>query len=102
MAELFRTYQEDYAMSERITRLGNVVLYQDGRKLCYQLYATVIAERDLDTEEIEFNFGGYWTMTTANHLGHIAEAGPTKLNYARGYATYEAKGISRFSVGKNI
>jgi hypothetical protein len=97
IAEIFRTMEiigEDY---DRITSLGNVVVYQDGRKLCYQLYSTVIAERDLDTEQITFNFGGWFTQTTNNHLSKIAQVKP-RLNYAPGWAWYEKNNIQNFEV----
>lgn len=104
LATEFRTMHISGPDFARITRLGNVTIYQDGRKLCYQLYGTVIAERDLDTEQIEFSFGQgpqkYYTQTTANHMRHIAQVKPT-LNYAGGYASYRDSGISRFNVTPN-
>jgi hypothetical protein len=62
----------------------------DGRE--YVLHNTVIARKIRDT--VEFNWGGWYTSTTANHMNYIIGAG--KLGYGVSYATARDAGVTTF------
>lgn len=49
----------------------------------YTLHRTVIARKH-PTGMIEFNWGGWYTTTTANHMNHIlAELGKPRVGHAQ-------------------